>query len=256
MAALANLMSHNESVWTVTTVRSAIVAAVALALVRIRGTPLRFTNHPLLLSRALAGWIAMAAYFWSLPYLPLGDAITLQYTSPLFVALLAGRALGERIVAPVAGALLLGFVGVVLVARPDGAISFASVSALASGFFAAIAYLAVRSLRDFDHPDAIVVHFSVVATLLSAPLAILSGIPPKPEDALPLVGVGLTAAIGQLALTRAYALGDAAVVAGVSYVAVPIGAVLGFFVFSETPGPRTLFGAALIIASGLILVRR
>jgi drug/metabolite transporter (DMT)-like permease len=254
MAALVQVAAVDT--WTVVLVRSVVVGLVAAAWLRLRGRPLHFSDHRLLLVRGLFGWGAMVAYFAALPMLALGTAVTLQYTSPLFVALLAPWLLGERPRAPVWVALGVGFAGVLLVARPEGGDIVGSSLALASGALAAVAYLAIRSLRATDHPDAIVVHFSGLAAALTVPLwAFRSPSWPTVSQGVALLGVGLTAAFGQVAMTRAYRDGDAAEVAGISYVAVPLGTGIGMALWGERPDPISLLGAALVVVAGLALGR-
>jgi drug/metabolite transporter (DMT)-like permease len=254
MAAMVKLASSTSSPWAMVLVRSLVIVAVVAALVRHRGVSLRFVRHRLLALRSLAGFSAMACYYYALGHAPMADAVTLQYTAPLFVAALAPFTVRERVAPATAAWLVVGFLGVLLVVRPTAAPSPGALAALISAVLAAVAYLSVRALRKTEHPDAIVMHFALTSAVLALPaLAELYRAPPSPTQAAWLIGVGLFAAGGQLSLTRAYRHGDAAVVSGLSYIAVVLGVVLGAVVFGEVPSPWTALGGAIVVLCGVSL---
>ncbi len=257
MAALARHVSVEADPSLVVLVRSAIVGAVAVALLAVRGTPLRFTHHRHLLVRAVAGCLAMAAYFSALSMAPLTEVLTLQHSSPLFVAAASRISIGERVSRSSVAWLIFGFLGVLAVLGPPTHISLGSALAVASAASAAWAYLIIRRLSGAVDPDAIVVHFSAVALMFSLPWALNSQ--PSWDLTAPawlaLTGMGLCAAVGQVAMTRAYALAPAALVSGVSMTAVPIGAAIGIFAFGERPGLGMALGAVAIAASSWALTR-
>ena len=256
MAALVRVASTGSSVFTTVFVRSAVIAVLMLIVVRARGGGVRFVNHRLLFVRAVCGFLAMLCYFWALGNARLADAITLQYTSPLFVAAMAPFAVGEKVRGSTVGWLLFGFLGVGMVVQPEGEIGAGALAALASAALAAVAYLAVRWLRQTDHPDAIVLYFALFSMLCSSPASIgLVRDPPSPEELAALLGVGLFAAGGQVGMTRAYRYGEAAVVSGFSYATVALGVVIGAAVFGEPPSALSLVGASVVAAAGVALAR-
>ena len=117
---------------------------------------------------------AMVCYFYSVQQISLSNAVTLQYTSPIFVALFSGVILSEKTSPFIYGCILCSFIGTILIVSPSlEYIEINAVIALFSGIMSAFAYLAVRSLRDSSSPDGVVFWFSVFCTVLSFPLAML-----------------------------------------------------------------------------------
>ena len=254
MAALVKLSCQGLPFFVVVLGRSVVVAAVALGLLRWRGAALRATNRPLMLARSLTGFAAMACYFYAISQVPLATAVTLQYTSPLFVALLSGLTVRERVAPRTFVAIGVAFGGVLLIVGPDLAgFDLGALWALASAVLAALAYLAVRGLSPTDAPETIVLHFAVFALVASTPgLWALERWPTAIELAA-LVGVGLGASVGQVFMTHAYRVAEAAFVSAFSYVAVLFSAVFGFVLFDEVPTAAAATGAALVVAAGAAL---
>ena len=254
MAALVKVGAADVGPWAVVLVRSVVILGIGGALLVRRGARLRFVDHRTLVVRSLAGFTAMLAYYLAIERVPLPTAVTLQYTSPMFVAAFAPL-VGERVTPRMVGWLLFGFVGVVAVVEPVGWPDAGAWLALASGALAGVAYHAVRKLR-MEDPDAVVVHFALVSTVLSAPAAArLVQDPPSTQTALVLLGVGLSAAGGQVLLTRAYHHASAALVTGFGYSGVVFGILFGVLAFHEAPGWSQILGSVVIALAGLGLAR-
>ena len=254
MGALVKVSTRGLPFFSVVFARSAVIAAVSYGVVRARRAPLRARNRRLMLWRSGTGFVAMCCYFFALSAIPLATAVTIQFTAPLFVALLSGVVLGER-VSPVSWALILAaFVGVALVLSPElASLNLAALAALLAAILAAFAYLAVRGLRTTDLPETIVLQFSIFSLVASAPALLLLTRWPTPEEALVLLGVGLCASGGQLGMTHAFRHGDAAFVSAFSYSAVLFGAVLGVIGFGEHITAQTGVGALLVVSAGAAL---
>ncbi len=251
MAVAAKLASAEVSAGIVVLVRSAVIAAVALGMLRLRGVPVAFHDQQTLWARDIAGYIAMLCYFWALSAGPLADVMALQYTAPLFVAAFAPVLLRERVTPRTWGFLVVGFAGALCLLRPGGSVHPALLAALASAAFAALAYVAVRRLAATDDPDCVVLHFALFSTVLSLPaLATLESMP-SGQTLLALGAVGLFASGGQMGMTRAYLHGDAARISGISFIAVPMGAFTGVQWFGEELPLLALAGAALVIVGGV-----
>lgn len=256
MAAVVKWLSLETSVWATVWVRSVWVAVAALLLLRIRGAPIRMHDHRRLLVRSVSGFTAMGCYFWALGHGELGSIMTVQYTSPLFVALLAPLVVGERLQASIFSWLVLGFFGVVIVVRPGGLMSLGVGVALVGAVLSAVAYLSVRALRQTEDPDVIVLHFALVSAVLASPSVVdLVQDPPSAQTWLGLLAVGTFALGGQLGMTRAYRYGDAARVSGFSYTSVALGLVFGMALFGEVLTLRAVLGAAVVAVAGIALTR-
>ncbi len=234
--------------------RSVIVFVVAFALARAQKVSLRPKRWGLLMWRSITGLVAMILFFWSLGQIPLGTATTLLYTSPLFTVLMAGAMLGERRQRRTFPLALLAFIGVGLVLGPDAStLGWGALAALAAGFLAALAYVAVRQLRASDPPARIVAFFSVVAALACAPATRAAPLPDSFERWAWLAAVGLCAAGGQLCMTWAYRVEQAHVVGPFSYATVVISWAIGLIAWDEPLTALGALGVALVVGSGALL---
>lgn len=209
--------------------------------------------------RSGSGFVALLLFFHAIATLPLATAVTLNYTSPLFLALLLTVWHGEKPHWPLLAGVGLGFCGVMLLLRPsfDGAQLGAGLMGLASGFLAGVAYLNVRQLSRLGEPDwRIVFYFTLVSTLGAGTWVGLGGwhLPDWQATGL-LLGLGASATLAQLALTRAYRLGNALTVGSLAYSTVVFASLFGVLLWNEILPLQGWLGMALIVASGLVSVR-
>ena len=255
MNALVKWTSFHADVWMIIMVRSAVIAFAVAIFAASRGLSLKVSDKRTMLLRCVVGLTAMILYFTALGRIPIGQAVTLQYTAPLFVALLSGRVIRER-VEPVV-ALLVGtaFAGIVLIVSPDlSSIDSDALLALGSGFFAAMAYMYVRELRNTDSASSVVVWlaaFSVVGSIFQA-LPDVAGLEWKTVAAL--IGIGIGAGGGQVGITMAYHRANAAWVSAFSYLTVIVATFYGFTLFNESLGASDWLGGLLIVGSGIALI--
>lgn len=212
------------------------------------------------LKRGLIGYTSLLAYFYAISHLPLSTAVTLNYTSPMFLALLSVLLLKERLSRPALLALLLGFAGVALLLRPtfDGAAWQAGLLGLGSGLLAGWSYLHVRELGQAGEAEwRTVFYFALISTLGGGLLLLGRPWQPLTADNLPWVlGLGATATVAQLAMTRAYKVGRKLLVANLSYLTVVFSALFGALVWQQRLGAGELLAMALIIVSGILAGRR
>ena len=254
MNALVKWTSDSADVWMIIMVRSAVIAFAVAAFAASRGVSLRVNDKKTMLIRCLVGLIAMILYFTALGRIPIGQAVTLQYTGPLFVALLSGRILAEKVSTSVALLVLTAFGGIVLIVSPDlGTVEPNALLALGSGFFAALAYMYVRELRKTDSPASVVFWFAVFSVagsiVQSAPdLLTLDG-----KTTAALIGIGIGAGGGQVGITMAYHNANAAWVSAFSYLTVIVATFYGFVLFDESLRAADWLGGLLIIGSGVVL---
>lgn len=236
--------------------RSAFILLVASALLRRARLSLRPGRPVLLAGRSLAGLLGMAAYFYAVTAIPLGTATTLLYTFPIHTALLAPLLLHEARPRGALALAVVGLGGVALIARPgDVGLDLGTGVALGGGFLVSLAYLAVRKLRSTDPTARIVWWFAAGSLVTAAPFALYDGLPPA-ASWLGLAGIGALAALGQLALTEAYRLERASVIAPLGYTTVVFSYILGAAVWGEGLSLTAAAGIALVIASGVVLSRR
>jgi drug/metabolite transporter (DMT)-like permease len=208
------------------------------------------------LTRALLGVSAMYCFFYAITHLTLAEAMLLNYSTPLFIPFIAWAWLGERPPAVVYPAVLLGFVGVAMILKPGpGLISSAGLVGLAAGLLAASAMTNIRYMADTEPVTRIVFYFAVFATLLSAAPALAAWQTPSPRALALMALVGLSATLGQLFLTRAYALAPAARVGSLIYSAVVFAAMLDWLFWDARPDGWSVIGTLLIVAAGMLASR-
>ncbi len=200
--------------------------------------------------RSAFGILGMYTLFYAISRLSLAEALLLNYSSPLFIPLLAWLVLGERPALILIPAAAIGFVGVALVVKPsiDG-MPLAALVGVASGVFAACAMVSLRRISDTEPAERVVFYFAVFGLLVSSVPVLWQPQAPSPWQALLLLGVGLAATAGQLQLTRAYACAPAARVGAMGYSAVVFSGLLGWMFWDERLDHYSLIGALLIIST-------
>jgi len=214
----------------------------------------RWREH---LLRGSAGLGAMYCYFYALAHLRLADATLLNYTTPLFVPLIAAAWLGEKVPRRLWGLLALGFAGIALILKPGLAlVEPAAFIGLLSGALAAVAMVGVRNLSRTEPTTRIVFYFSLIAATVSAvPLAWRWENPPAELWGW-LVAMGGLATTAQLLMTRAYACAPAAQIGPFVYTIVLFAALLGWALWGEIPDLLSAGGALLVCAGGVLTIRQ
>jgi drug/metabolite transporter (DMT)-like permease len=209
--------------------------------------------------RGLSGFAALVLFFYAIARLPLATAVTLNYTAPLFLAGLSAWWLKEKHSRGLTGAVLLGFVGIVLLLRPqvDGQAWLPALAGLASGLLAAVAYVNVKQLGKLGEPEwRVVFYFTLLATVGGGAWMLLAGFHrPRASDWPWLVGIGVTATLAQLALTRAYHRGRTLTVGSLAYTTVGFSALYGVLLFGERLPLPAWAGMAVVAAAGVWAVR-
>ena len=255
MNALVKWTSVNADVWMIIFIRSLVIALAVIIFTRFRGTSLKMNDPKKMFLRCLVGLIAMILYFSALSLIPIGQAVTLQYTAPLFVALLSGSLIREKVSTSVLISLFTAFIGIILIVSPDlDSIDPNALLALGSGLFAGLAYIFVRDLRKTDSPSTVVfwfAAFSVAGSVIQAApeLTNLTW-----EMLAALIGIGVGAGGGQVGITMAYHQANAAWVSAFSYLTVIIATIYGIILFDEVLSTKIIIGGLLIIGSGVALI--
>lgn len=239
--------------------RSFFGLLVVTAMLRHRRTSLATAHWRGHLWRGLSGTVAMMLFFYCIATLPLATAITLNYTSSLFLTALTLVVIKDRFHLPLTASLALGFVGVVLLLHPtlerDQFVS--GLLGLASGFLAGVALLNVRQLGLKGEPAVrVVFYFNLIATLFSAIWMMQDAVHPLALRDLPLLlALGASATFAQLAMTRAYRIGQTQVMSNLSYSTIAFASLFGLLLWQETLPLEGWLGIALIIASGMLSLR-
>lgn len=212
------------------------------------------------LLRAVAGVAAMYCFFYAIAELPLAEAMLLKLTAPIFIPLIAIAWLHERVTGLLWVALGIGFAGVILILEPDPSRHWAGVSPVAliglmGGVLAAVAKVTVRRLSRTEPTGRIVFYFALIGGSISALPLFWDWQTPTPVALLWLLGIGIAATLGQLALTRGLSLAPASRMGAFGYFSVVFGAAYGWLFWGE-PMTLTLVLGTLLIASGGLLASR
>ena len=254
MNALVKWTSVNADVWMIIFVRSLVIALAVAIFARFQGISLKVKDRRKMFLRCLTGLIAMLLYFTALSLIPIGQAVTLQYTAPLFVALLSGRLISEKVSSSVLVLLMTAFIGIVLIVSPDfDSIDSNALLALGSGLFAGLAYIFVRDLRKTESPSSVVFWFAAFSVLGSTIQAVPNVSDLSLEMVAALIGIGVGAGGGQVGITMAYHKANAAWVSAFSYLTVIIATIYGIILFDEILTLKIILGGLMIIGSGIAL---
>ena len=254
MNALVKWTSVNADVWMIIFVRSLVIALAVAIFARFQGISLKVKDRRKMFLRCLTGLIAMLLYFTALSLIPIGQAVTLQYTAPLFVALLSGRLISEKVSSSVLVLLMTAFIGIVLIVSPDfDSIDYNALLALGSGLFAGLAYIFVRDLRKTESPSSVVFWFAAFSVLGSMIQAVPNLSDLSLEMVAALIGIGVGAGGGQVGITMAYHKANAAWVSAFSYLTVIIATIYGIILFDEILTQKIVLGGLMIIGSGIAL---
>lgn len=263
MSLLVKLVGERLPSQEVVFVRAAVSLAVAYVLVR-RARPGNWGHRKgLLVWRGLMGFAALSCFFYALIHLPLADATVIQYTNPVWTAWLGWLLLDESLSPGEAVLSAAGLLGVLLIARPTflfgGAARLdplAVAVGVAGALFSASAYVSVRRLARTEHPMIIVFYFTLITVPASLPGLAMHAVMPTPHELGLLIGVGVTAVLGQVYLTRGLQNERAGRATAIGYVQIVFAAVWGVLAFHDYPDQLSLAGAALVLVSVIVLARR
>jgi drug/metabolite transporter (DMT)-like permease len=264
MAVLVSDLVHyrKQCDWqTVAVFRAGLVAVFAAVVARAVGVKLVFWPWRLWV-RSVAGSCSMVCTFYAFRALPVADVVTLTNTFPIWVAVFSWPLYGKPPGAKMLLAILVGVTGVGLVEQPHfESGNLGVLAALAAAAFTAVAMLGLHSLGDVE-PLAVVVHFSAVATLVCFGAFLLAPLEHPTSSVLDwlvllkLVGMGVSALVGQLFLTLAFSRGAPAKVSVVGLTQIVFALAFGVWLFDHEVNALTLVGTVLVIAPTAWLLTR
>ncbi len=254
--------AHGIPVLEIVAARALVSVLISYMDIRRKGIPILGNRKGLLLSRGMAGALALFCVYTALVNMPFAEATVLQYLHPVFTALLALVFLGERLQWSTIVCILCSFIGLLLIARPEfvfgGGVSHISYPLWAVGFAllgalgSAVAYVLVRKLNATEDTSVIILYFPMVALPLSLILLGDDFVIPQGWTWLVLLLVGIATQIGQIGLTKAMQTESAGKATSFSYLQVVFAMVLGVWFFDEIPTIWTYAGAALILFGAFI----
>ena len=220
--------------------------------------PLLRARWSLHLLRGALGILMMAAFVYALRTLPLSTAYSIFFIAPLLITALSVPVLGEHVGPRRWTAIAVGFAGVLVVLRPSGGgmLTLAGLAVLLSATGYAVSAITVRVLARTDSTQAMVVWLMALMAVGAGLLAGPGWVPLRMEHGWLILGLGLAGALGQYLITEAFRLGEASLLAPLEYTALAWGVMLDLAIWGVLPGAVTWIGAAIIVGSGLYLIRR
>lgn len=210
------------------------------------------------LLRAVLGIAMMAGFVYGLRSLPLTTAYAITFVAPLLVTAMAVPLLGEKVGPRRWLAIGVGLVGVLVILRPtgEGMLTLGGLAVLLAAVCYAASAITVRLLARTDSTQAMVFWLMALMALGSALLVWSDWRPIQPAHLWVIAGVGVAGSLAQVALTEAFRRGEASLVAPLEYTALVWGTLLDVTLWGVLPDRVTWIGAAIIVASGLYLLRR
>ncbi|WP_417622706.1 DMT family transporter [Parasphingorhabdus sp.] len=224
-----------------------------------RGWPSIVSNkHHLHILRSVLGIFAMGLNFWAMTLLPLADATTISFTVPIFATLFAAIFLREKVGMRRWSAILIGFVGVLIVVQPGGSLipAFGAAIALAGALVTAGVTQIIRILGRTETSTSTIFWFSVYTLPVLTACAFYYGGGHDLQTWGYLLGIGLFGALGQLGITQSLRYAPVSTIVPMDYSALIWATFFGIVIFGQYPGLSIWLGAPIIIGSGLFIAWR
>ena len=259
MVALIKFIGQDLSVFQILVVRQVIMLVIVAPKI-LPGLPHSLsTKRPgLQLTRVVFAATAMLLGFTAIIELPLADATAISFSKTFFITILAIWFLGEEVGKHRWGATIVGFLGVLLMLRPDGEglVNPYALMALGSAACAGMVMVVIRILTRTDPPNTILTYQALGVGLIMLVPAWFTWQAPTLEQWGLLLAVGVFSWGGQMANIKAFQAGEATAIASLDYTRLLYATMFGALIFSQWPGLETLLGAGIVIAASIYTVRR
>ena len=218
---------------------------------------LRTDKLPLYFLRCCIGIVSMLAGFWAIVHLPLAQAVALSYSTPIFVTIGAVFVLGEVVRARRWTAVIIGFIGVLVLMHPGtDSFNFASLIAVLAAVMSASVAISIKFLSRTEKADAIVIYTTMIWVPLSLAPALFYWTQPTGITWLWIVLSGFLGTTAHMCWTRALTLADASLLTPISFLQVLVVGGFGYFLFGESVDRWTVAGAAIIFGSNVYIAHR
>jgi len=260
MNMFAKLLSANHSVIEIAFYRNLIACLPFLIMIFAFGRReiLVIRTKPSLVGiRAVIGTMSLITTFYAYSLMPMADTTALLFTASLFIPVLGVIFLKESVGAYRWSAVAIGFIGVLIMSHPSGDVyTLGILVALFAALLHAVLQIILRYLGRYESPETISFYFFVIGVFLTAlPLPFIAVRPTMAEVPL-LIGVGLSGAAAQWLLSIAFRNARAAIVTVFNYSSIVWAAVFGWMIWNEWPMPTVIAGAAVVIASNILMIWR
>ncbi len=211
---------------------------------------------PLHILRGVLGNVGMICGFYAMIHMPLADANAITFARALFVVPLAVFFLSEVVGVRRSAATAVGFIGVLIMLRPTGAIEPAALAAVSQAMLVAGAIICVKLLSRTDGTVTLLFYSSIIGLIITAIPAAIVWQPPTAMEYLLLAAMGAFGVAAHNCFIRGYAVGEASAMAPFDYTRLLFAAIAGYLVFSDVPDLWTIVGASIIVGSTLYIARR
>ncbi len=257
--AIAKLLTDRYDPIQIIFLRNLIaVPMIVAAVIVLRGSHALRTRHPGL--HALRGLLILLGaylYFTSLRFLPLAEATALIFSAPIFITALSVPLLGEAVGWRRWGAVLLGFIGVVIVVQPGAAgFQLAALLPVAAAVLYSLFMISARWVGPTEGLWTMMLFVMLFPMLYAAPFALWAWVPVQAQDLWLFVAIAIFGSLGITLIGQAFRLAPAAVVAPFDYTALVWATALGWLIWGDLLEFWTIVGALIIVASGIIIVLR
>jgi drug/metabolite transporter (DMT)-like permease len=253
MTVAGRQLAQEVSVFEVMLLRSVIATIILTPIVMLNGgLKDRLSQLKLHAARNVVHYAGQYAWFSALLLIPLAEVIAIEFTMPLWIAILAVAFLGERLYGWKIAALIVGFGGVLMIVKPGLTLNVGHVVALAAALLFAVSVTLTKYITRRDTALTVIFFMFTMQTLIGAVPAWLTWTWPS-VHALPFVAVVALAGTGShYCLSKAISLADATVVMPMDFLRLPLSALLGYLIYNEGLDAWSLAGGALILAANTI----
>jgi drug/metabolite transporter (DMT)-like permease len=240
--------------------RCAVALVPVAVIIVLRGGPgiLRTGHKGLHLLRSVLGIAAMGFAFYAFSLMPLAEAVSILHTAPLFMTALSVILLREKVGIRRWTAIIIGFIGMLIVVRPGAdMLASGSLYMLAAAFLIGCTTIIIRHLGKIDDPVCITFYFTVTGVLVSAVGILMQGWQaPAPADLALLLMVGLFGGMAQYLMTLSYRHLAVGILAPLKYLTIVFGGCIAYLVWDELPDLQSYIGIGVIVGSGLYTLHR
>ena len=260
MNVFAKLLSETHSVVEIAFYRNVVAIVPFLVMIFVLGDRdiMVIRSKPgFVLSRAVLGTLSLTLTFAAYSVMPMAETNALMFTASLFIPFLGVFFLGERVGVFRWSAVLIGFAGVVVMLKPSGDVYLVGVGlALGAALMQAVLQVVLRHLGPHERPETVTFYFFAVGIGVTALAMPFVAVQPTLAEVPLLLGVGLSGSAAQWCLTVAFRNAPAAVVAVFNYSGIIWATLFGWLIWNDWPLPTVFIGAAVVIASNLLIIWR
>ena len=233
------------------------LVALLPMLLRPGRAPLKTQQLPRYFLRSAIGLASMLCAFWALGHLPMAQAVSLSYSTPLFVTIAAVLWLGETVRVRRWAAVIIGFIGVLVIVRPGtGSFSAGSLVAVAAAVLSSVVAIQIKQLTRVDSADTVVFYTYVFWVPLSLIPALFVWQWPTGIAWVWLALTGVMGTLGQLLWTRALRLGEVSALTPISFMQLPLVSMMAWLLFGEALDRWTVIGALIILGPNAYIAHR